>query len=162
MALQAQPARIDSSIDSRGTVRRRLILEVGAQAAGYPARPVCVYDISETGVLIETGSDLVVGDSLEVELPHAGSRVAEVIWQSGDLVGCKFLEELTSGAVSAALLRGRSLAPAPNAVQIDPGFLDQHKGDQPGTLSFRAKTFITLSLSALLWVLIAAVAVLIF
>lgn len=43
---------------------------------------------------------------IEVELPRVGFQMAEIVWTSGELVGCKFTHVLTQGTVSAARLGG--------------------------------------------------------
>lgn len=106
MTLQSREARIETSIDDRRRRRHTLTLEVEARDSGPTSSSVTVYDISSTGLLIETNSSFSVGEKIEVELPRVGFRIAEIIWTSGRLVGCKFSQELTQGAVSAARLEG--------------------------------------------------------
>ena len=61
-------------------------------------------NLSESGLLLETGLELAAGDSIEVTLPHVGARRARVIWSGSRLAGCKFDRPLTRGALSAARL----------------------------------------------------------
>ena len=113
MALQARQARIEISTNLREGVRRKLFLGIDARASGATGTSATVHDISETGLLIESDLNLNLRDVVEVELPQANIRSAEVVWLSGTLAGCRFVERMTAGAVSAALLRGSfaSLAP---------------------------------------------------
>ena len=83
-----------------------LILEVEAKETSTTSSYVTVHDISNTGLLIESHSSLLVGEMIEVELPRVGFRMAQILWTSGHFVGCKFTHELTRGALSAALLVG--------------------------------------------------------
>ena len=106
MALQSREASFETSIDKRNCRRHRLILEVEARDSGPTTGTVTVYDISNTGLLMETNSSLSVGEMIEVQLPLVGFRTAEIIWTSGQLVGCKFAHALTQAVVSAARLGG--------------------------------------------------------
>src|SRR3546814_15903908 len=67
---------------------------------------VMIHNISATGLLIETGLTLGVGDRIEIGLPHAGATAIEVIWESGPLFGCRFGRPITPATPSAAQLRG--------------------------------------------------------
>jgi len=48
---------------------------------------------------------MLVGASFEVELPHAGTVEASVIWNSGEYYGCQFALPITPAVLSAALLQ---------------------------------------------------------
>lgn len=109
MALQSREASLETSIDNRYCRRHRLLLELEAKGSGSRSGTVTVYDISNTGLLIETNSSLSIGEMIEVQLPLVGFRTAEIIWASGQLVGCKFAEALPQGVVSAARLGGSYL-----------------------------------------------------
>jgi PilZ domain len=111
VTLQAREAKIETAIDDRRGRRHRLLLEVEARSSESPRDIVTVYDISDTGLLIETSLSLVVGEMIEVNLPHAGFRVAEVVWASGEIFGCEFTQELSPAAISAARLGGSFIAP---------------------------------------------------
>src|SRR3546814_13928410 len=67
---------------------------------------VMIHNISATGLLIETGLTLGVGDRIEIGLPHAGATAIEVIWESGHLFGCRFGRPITPATLRAAQLRG--------------------------------------------------------
>ena len=125
MALQNQFASIETSTDSRGRLRRKLLLEVDASTPAREAYRTVVRNLSETGLLIETTAALALGDLIEVDLPRAGAAAATVMWNSDRLFGCNFAEDLSAGAVSAALLQAASqphaagpgtvIGPAPEA-----------------------------------------------
>jgi PilZ domain len=104
VALQSREASFETSIDKRNFRRHRLILEVEARDSSPTSGTVTVYDISNTGLLIETNSSLSIGEMIEVQLPLVGFQTAEIVWTSGHLVGCKFSHALTQGTVSAARL----------------------------------------------------------
>lgn len=166
MALKAQKAMIEHSFDSRGHSRRKLLLEVNAQASGPNWGPATVHDVSESGLLIELGSGLAVGDVIEVELSQESVKLAKVVWTSGQIAGCKFVEELTSGSVSAALLRsapaasGFGTAARQDHLQPDLMAIPTSPG-APDRLSGRARILTVFGLTSLMWALIIAAAFLI-
>src|SRR4029453_8749195 len=100
--------QITPEADRRGRTRRRLTLASSLPATG---NDVTIHDVSSTGVLMETATELAVLDDLEIELPEVGSTPALVIWNSGKYYGCQFKEGISQAAVSAALLRSTPAAP---------------------------------------------------
>ena len=86
--------------ERRRSVRRTL--KLGAAIAG---ESVTVRDISLTGMLLETSTAMLVGAGFEVELPHAGTVAAAVVWNSGEFYGCEFEYPISPAAVSAARLQ---------------------------------------------------------
>jgi hypothetical protein len=64
-----------------------------------------VHNLSRTGMLVECGTSVPVGSTIEVELPGGTSHRASVVWADEHLFGCRFDEVLTQGELSAALLR---------------------------------------------------------
>ena len=95
--------------DRRRAVRRALKLGV---AAADSTELVTILDLSMTGALLETSVAMLVGASFEVELPHAGTVEASVIWNSGEYYGCQFTLPITPAALSAALLQAEANPPA--------------------------------------------------
>jgi hypothetical protein len=83
----------------RRTVRRSLQLGIGGEAQ------VTIHDLSLTGALLETSIPMLVGATFEVELPHAGSTEAVIVWNSGEYYGCQFSQPISPAALSAALLQ---------------------------------------------------------
>jgi hypothetical protein len=111
-----------------------------------------VRNLSSTGLLIETATALIVGETIEVDLPRAGSKSAEVVWSSDQLYGCRFTQVITEGAISAALLRGQPVAPAvarelENSLQQQ-GYRPDLNRAETQELSRRAK-FVIVSILAL-------------
>jgi hypothetical protein len=106
--------------DQRGALRRSLNLRVGSQYLDAEAL-VLIHNLSQNGLLIETLAPLELGETIEVELPRAGSTPARVVRRDGDHYGCRFLEPISRGAVSAALLR------SPAAGRADPSPAPQVK-----------------------------------
>jgi PilZ domain len=93
-----------AALDARGASRRKLQLDVQASAGNLDAN-VLVHNISTSGLLIETGQLLEIGETIEVDLPHVGLTRANIVWSTSDFYGCKFASEISSAAVSSALLR---------------------------------------------------------
>ena len=86
--------------DRRRCVRRAMRL--GSAAGGAT---VTIHDLSLTGALLETSVPMLVGAEFEVELPHAGSVKAAIVWNSGEYYGCQFNLPISPAALSAALLQ---------------------------------------------------------
>jgi hypothetical protein len=100
--------------ERRRTARRALRLGVGG--AG---EPVTIHDLSLTGALLETSAAMLVGSTLAIELPHAGSVEAVVVWNSGEYYGCQFDLPISPSALSAAQLQS-----APQAAEGAPPLAD--------------------------------------
>lgn len=92
--------------DRRDASRRRLRLGVAGRFAREGSGAVTVHNISATGLLLETSAELVEGDSLVVELPHAGETPAQVVWANAPMFGCQFAQPISGAALSAAQLQG--------------------------------------------------------
>ena len=103
MSLPAEILTTTTS-DPRADVRRTLRLRVNAQLSG-DAVEAEIRNLSESGLLVETTVDLVIGEILHLDLPEAGTIEATVVWSRGRLFGCEFKAPLTKSIVSAALLR---------------------------------------------------------
>lgn len=104
MPLAAQIRTSTESGKARGSVRRTLRLKVAA-ATPEDASHALIHNISEGGLLVETRAPLKLGDTLEVDLPEAGTTAAIVVWSRDRFFGCRFQSPVHVGAVSAALLR---------------------------------------------------------
>ena len=99
MGMLAQIALDPYSDEQRRTQRRTLRLDVAGGAAAT------VRNLSEFGLLIESPSELEVGDRVSLELPVAGLAEARVIWARAPFYGCEFARPVSRAVVSAALLR---------------------------------------------------------
>lgn len=113
VALQAQIRTDAPIIDERSAARRTLRLKVPTSSTD--ATCAMIHNLSETGLLLETATELQVGEALQVELPHAGPTTAVVVWVRGRYTGCEFAQPVSRAAVSAALLR------APVQATLPPG-----------------------------------------
>jgi len=111
MALLAQITKATEPRDARGSARRTVRLQVAASTARDTAAAL-VHDLSETGLRIETRAALNVGDTLDVELPRAGTVSTRVIWKRGRSFGCNFDKRVSKAVVSAALLLSPAKVPA--------------------------------------------------
>lgn len=87
----------------RSAARRTLRLKISASSS-EDSTTALIHNISEKGLLLETAADLQVGEALQVDLPHAGTTTALVIWNRGAFRGCEFASPVSKAAVSAALL----------------------------------------------------------
>jgi hypothetical protein len=94
---------IEPDRSERRSTRRTLRLEVDASTADTGSRTY-VLNLSETGLLLESRSSLKTGDTIRVELPHAGIAIARVVWTNGLFAGCEFTSPISTATVSAALL----------------------------------------------------------
>lgn len=111
MSLRANLETEPQTGERRSVARRRLRLQAEGASPSAGDSQVVIHDISEEGLLIESAVPLTDDETLEVLLPETGSAPAKVSWTSGHFFGCKFIEPISTAAVSAALLR----SPAPNA-----------------------------------------------
>lgn len=143
VALLAEISLGSARAERRDAFRRTLRLVAEVSYSRDSAR-VLILNLSESGVLIETAAVLTVGESLELELPEAGTVVARVVWQRGREFGCEFDRPVPKGAVSAALLR------SPPARQAVPAKLEEWEHlpvprDEDGQmLALMAMLFVTL------------------
>lgn len=105
MPIAAHFESTGGSANATRAERRRLHLETQGSLASGVETSVLIHNFSETGLLLETGEDLEIGDTLDVSLPEAGVTRARVVWASGRLYGCAFKEPLSAATLSAAQLR---------------------------------------------------------
>jgi transcriptional regulator with XRE-family HTH domain len=125
----------DAYIGARRFNRRELLLPTKGSLPDGEVANVAVHNISETGLLLETSEKMTAGETLSVDLPNAGSVEAEIVWVSGILYGCVFLDQVSEGVLDAAQLqadfqalealaslkRGESLGPKLNRLRREQG-----------------------------------------
>lgn len=162
MPLQQRQARLETFVDNRKRRRHKLLLEVNARGPEDFAGMVIVHDISDTGLLIESECHLKAGEMIEVNLPQAGLMEAEIMWEGGDIYGCRFTQELTPAAISAARLGGRFSLPnqgekLESAMFAAPGSQSQITLALAGELSLGARLWIIIGLALALWMMIGVV-----
>lgn len=120
MAVAAQFDILATGNDQRGTTRHQMRLRVrGAPLAGEVA-DVLIHNLSPTGLLLESASQLAVGDEIVVELPEAASSTAKVVWASGQFFGCAFDHPLPAVVLSAAQLRSEPAMNLPQGYEAGP------------------------------------------
>ena len=121
MAIVAHWEATEASTRRPREPRRKLLLEArGALPSGASAE-ILVHDISTTGLLLESAVPLGIDEKIGIELPHAGTTWATVIWTSGKLFGCQFETPISTGALSAAQLRsavGQPVNVAPRSTAL--------------------------------------------
>lgn len=105
MAFAGQLSTLPKAANRREFTRRSLCLRGSASTAIATGIPILVQDLSRSGLLIQTEERLSIGEVLRVELPGSLVIEANIVWQQGSLVGCRFREPLSQGSFSAALLR---------------------------------------------------------
>src|SRR4029453_15579109 len=107
--------------ERRASLRRSLRLDTHSDEVTHGAAQVTIHDLSLTGVLIETSTPLGSGETFEAHLPPPGKVEASVVWSSGEFYGCEFKKQISTAALSAALLRSppRDSAPVSRAVADD-------------------------------------------
>jgi hypothetical protein len=159
MPLPPRKAKIETSIDNRERQRHKLFLEVEGGEHDTASDAVLVHDILDTGLLIETTSELGVGEIIEVNLPNVGVMEAEIMWAGGQIYGCKFKRERTQAAISAELLGARFTLT--NSVAVDAvtdtvrGGITGHDAPTEG-LSYARKLWVNVGLVLSLGIIAAA------
>lgn len=106
--------------------RRKLHLRAVGTTASGNTTAVLVQNISTTGLLLQGELALSIGETIEIELPHAGMIRATTIWKSENLFGCQFVAPVSQAALSAAQLRSDGKA------EIDIGGLGPSDGESFG------------------------------
>jgi hypothetical protein len=105
MAILAELHPQRRTSERRVALRRTLQLTVRGETPTGDSAQVLVHDISVTGLLLETSADLLIGETIEVDVPEGGPTSAIVMWNSGRFFGCQFHGRISPAAVSAAVLR---------------------------------------------------------
>lgn len=158
---EAKHTTLQRAAEGRHADRRELRLQTGSVAEGGIAE-VMIHNLSATGALIQSSAALVVGDRIEIELPHTGNRTAQIVWSDDGLYGCRFDEPLSKGAISAALLRSPS-TPAWSDEQLTSAIaFEPEPIDNTNKLHPAARAAILIGFTAACWAGIAGVALAIF
>lgn len=105
MAILAELHPQRRTSERRVALRRTLQLTVRGETPTGDSAQVLIHDISVTGLLLETSADLLIGETIEVDVPEGGPMSAIVMWNSGRFFGCQFHGRISPAAVSAAVLR---------------------------------------------------------
>ena len=115
MAMTVYLNEVPRSAGKGRASRRQLRLPLhGSKATGAEIEAL-VHNISATGMLVESGASLKIGEVIEVNLPHSGKTATKVIWTSGRLAGCQFEMPISPATLSAAQLRSVVVEGEPDA-----------------------------------------------
>jgi hypothetical protein len=153
---QVLAAHIDfdsSPFEQRSQNRRCLSLQVAGSVEENQDFNATVRDLSRVGFLMDSTTTMTTGEMIYVELPRAGRVSAQVAWTEGRLAGCRFLDPISSGALSAALLR--SLPEPTPLLAIGPaGQVALAANDE---LSSQHKMMVLLGLALLTWAIVLGI-----
>ena len=105
MPIHAMIEKQQAAGTARGALRMQLRFGVPGSADGIPDMVVIIHNMSATGMLIETASDLAIDQRIIVALPEAPDCAATIVWRSERLAGCRFDHPLSRAMLSAAKLR---------------------------------------------------------
>lgn len=98
--IQSDPGRREP----RWRVKQDVAIDV--PDVGVPRKQVVtVRNMSENGLLLESSGLLPVGSTISLALADADEASAEVVWQNGNLYGCRFHIPISKATVNAAVLR---------------------------------------------------------
>lgn len=109
--------------DRRTLPRSELSLGVTLhEPGGAQVIPAAIVNLSPTGLLAEIAEGTALPGTIEVELPNAGRRKAQIVWTNGRLAGCNFAVPLSRADMSAARLKSdfRAAEETVEALQLDP------------------------------------------
>jgi DNA-binding XRE family transcriptional regulator len=116
MAIAGRLENLAKPGSQRRDRRRTLQLEAQGALASGDAAEVTIHNVSETGLLIESDAALAPGETIDIDLPHAGVTAARVVWTSGRLFGCEFDTPISTAVLGAVQLRSAVAEP----VDLDP------------------------------------------
>ena len=151
----------ENGAERREDQRRTLTLSAIATSPSSGETRVVIRDISPGGLLIEAIPQLLsANDLIELNLPAKGVIQARVVWRSGPFFGCEFIERVSTGAISAALLKS-----APDEAPTKAQATDESASSpRLSRLSLEPELnfFVGLGLALLSWAFIAAAAYFLF
>lgn len=104
MGKLVQPLQAEILRDGRKAERRTLRLTASVSASDDWSKAL-IHDLSESGLMFETSTQLATDEIVLVDLPFIGASEARVVWQKGSSYGCEFLTPVSRTTVSAALLQ---------------------------------------------------------
>ena len=94
---------------ARAATRVHMRLETSGSLGGRQGSTVLIHNLSATGMLIETASDLDIGQRIAVSLPEAPDCTATIVWRSEALAGCRFDLPLSRAASADPSLTAKRL-----------------------------------------------------
>lgn len=138
-------------------------VRLGAQSldSGPAAQSMTIFDLSSSGLLLETDQPLRTGANLIIEMPGEITKICKTVWNSGKFYGANFSEPLTDAELrnlvnSSSVVWptfGRSLrAPSINhCADASPKNFDETYIDETEKLPLSVRLMIILGTSAALW-----------
>jgi hypothetical protein len=109
-----------TNADRRSVPRSELSLGITLHRVSEAAViPAAIANLSATGFLAELPEGAQIPAQVDVELPNAGRREAQVVWQNGGMVGCNFIAPLSRADLSAARLKSTFGESAPVEGQVE-------------------------------------------
>lgn len=88
-----------------GEPRRKLSLEGPAASFKEVGVDVHVYNLSRTGMILETDAPLSVGEPIQILLPESGVCSAVIVWANEEIYACQFNKSLNPATISAIRLQ---------------------------------------------------------
>ena len=89
--------------DGRGERRDEVLHRTRASLDDGTCCPLLVVNVSPGGMMARCERAFAIGERLGVELPGAGSVIAEVRWSLGGRIGCRFVVALGPGVYDGVL-----------------------------------------------------------
>ncbi|MEE4207683.1 MAG: PilZ domain-containing protein [Parvularcula sp.] len=93
IAALLQPYEVE---DRRTEPRYRVRLPVTPADLGHETLRIAIHEVSATGLMLQSETDLHHGAVLILELPGTERKIARVVWAGGRFYGVKFRRPLTS------------------------------------------------------------------
>lgn len=90
--------------DERGSARRKISLTAGVANFSDQSWAI-IHDLSETGLKLTSDTTFEKDETIIVELPLIGATEARIVWSDRNSFGAEFVEPVSKGTVSAALLQ---------------------------------------------------------
>ena len=90
---------------SNGEQVRLALYKVPLRQGGRQV-PVRLYNLSATGVLIESGQALRLGEQIETAFCETAVVAGQIGWTGARLYGCQFAEPVASALLEKAVWRG--------------------------------------------------------
>ncbi|WP_448663337.1 PilZ domain-containing protein [Sphingomonas sp. CJ20] len=93
-------------VDQRGAIRFTVSSDTTLRGADGQPIDVVVENLSRTGFLFLSDTEIPAGSLVAIGLSGAGAREAQVVWRDGNRHGCEFLVPLPQSAMAKAF-KGR-------------------------------------------------------
>lgn len=157
-----------AELDRRNNPRGQLCLDVILRTAGgEDIIEAEITNLSATGFLADFPEGVEAPSLLDVELPHAGSRTAQIVWRGGSMAGCSFTRPLAKSEISAVHLKSepRQMQPKPAEVAAhvdwaDPIWDTSSEAEPSEKWSLRSRVLVICGVAVLPWLSIAGAAAL--